>query len=1012
MTTPPHEHEPPDLRPGAPNLPGAPGARYWRSLEELAGSEEFLQYLRREFPEQAVQWRDPSSRRRFFRLMGASMALAGVSGCAIRTPEQIVPYVKAPEEIVPGKPLDFATALPFDGYGIGVIVESQMGRPVKVEGNPDHPASLGGTDALAQAAILTLYDPDRSQLVTHNGRASTWNDFLTMFIGEVARLRAKKGAGLRILTRTITSPTLADQFEQLLRDLPEARWHQYDPVGSDAARLGAQLAFGAHVATHHHIDRADVILSLDADFLAWGPGRLRDARQFALRREPGRPLNRLYVVEPTPTITGSMADHRLPVPTRDVAAIAWAVAHTLGVEGLPAPSGNAVQKHAAWIDAVARDLEAHKGRSLVLAGQGQPAAIHALAHAMNLALKNEAVTVSYTEPVEARPVDQLKSLRELVRDIDAAKVETLLILGGNPAYDAPADLGFAERLEPGKSKVRLRIHLGQYEDETAALCNWHIPEAHPLESWGDVRACDGSVSIIQPLIAPLHGGRSAQELLAALMGQPTRSPLEILRDFWKTQKLPGEFEAAWRTALHKGVIDGTALKPKTVRLQPLADTVAQLTAVEDQAPSNLEIVFRPDPTTWDGQFANNGWLQELPKPITKLVWDNAAMINPALADRLNLSDGDLVTLRLNDRQIEAAIWRTPGQAEESVTLHLGYGRTRAGRIGNGAGFNAYALRTTRAFWSGAGLQITKTGRGYPLASTQHHFSMENRNLVREATYEHYRAEPDFAQKLDEHVKADLTLLPAYPYEGYAWGMAINLNTCIGCGACVVACQAENNIPIVGKDQVLRGRQMHWIRIDRYFEGDDPAQPTSLRHQPVPCMHCENAPCELVCPVGATLHDAEGLNVMVYNRCVGTRYCSNNCPYKVRRFNFYHYNGTRLNSDLSTQSLDLLHNPEVTVRYRGVMEKCSYCIQRITRGRIAAEQEDRRIRDGEVETACQAACPTRAIVFGDINDPNSRVAQAKAEPRNYALLAELNTRPRTTYLAKLTNPNPEIKGGAD
>ncbi len=949
---------------------------------------------------EAWGWVDPVGRREFFKVMGTSLALAGLSACTQRPVEKIVPYVRQPEEIVPGNPLFFATAISLGGVATGVLVESHMGRPTKVEGNPQHPASLGATDAFAQASVLTLYDPDRAQTVSREGQISTWNAFLAAVGTALDAQRGSQGAGLRVLTETVTSPTLAAQLRMLLAAFPAAKWHQYEPAGRDNIQAGALLAFGEYVDTRYRFDKAEVILALDADFLLYAPGSVRYAREFAAKRRADAArtqMNRLYVVESTPTITGAIADHRVPLRPRELESFAWAAAQGLGVEVEPGAEAALHHVPASWISALLRDLQRHRGSSIVLAGDQQPPIVHALAHAMNYALDNAGATVVYTDPIEANPVDQTESLRELVRDMAAGRVEMLVIIGGNPVFTAPADLNFAEHL----SKVWSRIHLSLYEDETAALCHWHIPETHDLEAWSDARAYDGTVSIIQPLIAPLYDGKSAHELLAALTGEPNRTSYEIVRGYWKNQKPSEDFEHFWERVLHDGLIAETGSTPKRVSLK--MELKAQRALNPEPPPSaapGLEIIFRPDPTIWDGRFANNGWLQELPKPLTKLTWDNAALISPATAERLGLTNEDLVELRYRGRAVRAPIWIMPGHADDCVTAHLGYGRTRAGRVGTGAGFNAYAIRTSEAPWSDAGLEIRKIGARYSLARTEHHHSMEGRNLVRVGTIAQFRDDPDFVHRKAREPSLLPSLYPGHTYDGYAWGMAIDLSACIGCNACVIACQAENNIPVVGKTEVARGREMHWLRIDRYYTGsmDNP----QTYHQPVLCMHCENAPCEVVCPVGATTHSDEGLNEMVYNRCVGTRYCSNNCPYKVRRFNFLQY------ADYDTPSLKLGRNPNVTVRSRGVMEKCTYCVQRINAARIKAEEENRQIRDGEVVTACQGACPTAAIVFGDINDPNSRVAKRKAEALNYGLLTELNTRPRTTYLARLRNPNPEIE----
>ncbi len=759
-----------------------------------------------------------------------------------------------------------------------------------------------------------------------------------------------------------------------------------------------------------------MILALDADFMFLGPGALRYARDFSDKRRVASPksgMNRLYVVESTPSISGSMADHRLALAPRGVEAFARAVAKALGVANA-GDSAGADSIDARWVNAVVRDLQSQRGRGIVLAGDHQPPAVHALAHAMNQRLGNGGTTVIYTEPAEAQPPGQSQSLRELAGDMEADAVQVLIILGGNPVYTAPADLKFASLLP----RANFTVHLSPYENETSALCHWHVPETHYLESWSDVRAFDGTASIIQPLIAPLYGGRTAHELVSVLVGQPGRASYDIVRGYWQRQRRGGDFERFWRTALHDGVVPDSAAPVKQVSLKQSAaapdagaKSSTRASAGETTA-GTLEILFRPDPSILDGRFANNGWLQELPKPLTKITWDNVVLVSPTTAQRLGLdrrtgSTGgehgtiyaDMVDLEYNGRRVRGAAWILPGQADECVTVHLGYGRTRAGRVGNELGFDANAIRTSEALWHASGATLRKLGEQYPIACTQFHHLMEGRNLIRAGTLDAYRSNPQFVGS-EEKKEHEGSLYPGFNYQGYAWGMAIDLNSCIGCNACVVACVAENNGPVVGKKEVLRGREMHWIRVDGYYKG--PLDNPEMYHQPVPCMQCENAPCEVVCPVHATTHSEEGLNDMTYNRCVGTRYCSNNCPYKVRRFNFFQY------QDLATPSLKLMRNPDVTVRSLGVMEKCTYCVQRINHAKIEAEKADRPVRDGEIVTACQQACPTQAIVFGDVNDPNSRVAQLKGGNLNYGLLTELNTRPRTTYLAKLKNPSPELK----
>ncbi|HET8627324.1 MAG TPA: TAT-variant-translocated molybdopterin oxidoreductase [Thermomicrobiales bacterium] len=979
----------------------------WRSLDELADTPEFRAFLHREFPRGASELLDGLSRRQFLRLMGASLALAGLTACASQPHDKIVPYVNQPAQVTPGKPLFFATATPFGGYGTGVLAESHLGRPTKLEGNPDHPASLGATDAITQATLLDLYDPDRSQTVLRDGRISSWDVFLGALQPVLAKFRANGGAGLYVLTETVTSPTLADQLAALRRAYPAARWHQYEPAGRDNARLGARLAFGTDVNPVYRFADADVIVALDADFLMHWPGSVRYEREFIDGRRvraDRQTMNRLYAVETAPTLVGALADHRQALRPSEVAAFAAGLARALGVD---AGAGPAAAPAVPWLAAAVRDLQQHRGRGLVLAGEAQPPLVHALAHAINDALGNAGHTVVYTEPVEAAPADQLAALRALVGDLVAGKVDTLAILGGNPVYDAPADLAFGARL----TSAPLRIHLGPFADETAALCQWHIPQAHYLETWSDIRAFDGTATIMQPTIEPLYGGKSAHEVLAALVDGVDRTGHDIVRAYWQGRHAGGDFETFWQTTLHDGVVRDTAAAPRAVAIQPGFAGRAAPAAPADQG---LELAFRPDPTIWDGRYADNGWLQELPKPLTKLTWDNAALVSPATARRLGLvtdntdpeskSAGDavgvpLVELRYRGGVVEAPLWVMPGHADDCATIHLGYGRTRTGKVGTGLGFNAYLLRTSDAPWGGPGLEVRPPGKRYTLATTQNHGTMEGRDILRSGTLADYRRDPRF-DHADERVPArGPSLYPDYQYPDYAWAMSIDLNACVGCGACVLACQAENNIPVVGKLQVSEGREMHWIRVDRYYTG--PAEAPETAFQPVPCMQCENAPCELVCPVGATVHDSEGLNDMVYQRCIGTRYCSNNCPYKVRRFNFFQY------TDQREPTLMLMRNPEVTVRERGVMEKCTYCVQRIVQTRIAAQNEGRMIRDGEVQTACQQVCPTRAIVFGNINDRGSAVAKLKAEPADYSLLGELNTRPRTTYLPRLRNPNPDV-----
>jgi molybdopterin-containing oxidoreductase family iron-sulfur binding subunit len=1025
-------------------LAGSDGRLYWRSLGELADTSEFREYLHREFPEQASEWNDPKGRREFLKLMSASLALAGVGACTKQPPEDIVPYVRQPEDIVPGRPLFFASAIPMSGVAQPVLVESHMGRPTKIEGNPDHPASLGATDAITQGAVLDLYDPDRAQTLTYRGEVRPWGAFLTAVQNGLNAQRARQGAGLRFLTPPITSPSLAEIMANILRDFPQARWHQYDAV----SRPGAAPLSG--VQSIYHFDRADVIVALDADFLGCGPGTVRYVRDFADRRRITHDrleMNRLYAVESTPTLTGAKADHRLPLAASDIEGFARQLAGAVGAAGgSPSASSAALPPDAArWISVVAKELQAHRGRSVVVAGDYQSPAVHAAARAINQALGNAGTTVTYATGLEAT-APAGGTIADLVQAMDASQVEMLVILGGNPVFTAPADLRFAERL----AKVGMAIYHGLHVDETAFLCHWNVPEAHPLETWGDARAYDGTVTITQPLIAPLYEGRSAHEVLATFTAQSDRRTLDIVKDYWSRahgggvggwtlRRADGEpfpnTDAFWRQAVHDGFIAGTALTQSGLgagasgagggpaaappaqqdppRATPSPEPRApnpepRVPSPEPRAPSPdsaLEIIFRPDPTVWDGRFANNGWLQELPKPLTKVTWDTTAWIAPRLAEERDLRNGDVITLQYRGASARMPVFVVPGHPAQSITVFFGYGRRNAGRVGNAVGeaqhFNAFLLRTSDAPWFGRGVELAKAGSNYPIASTQEHHAMEDRAPARVAALEAYKAKPSIVHDMGHTPPRSLTLYPEHEYNGYKWGMTIDLSACTGCGACTIACVAENNIPVVGKEQVARGREMHWIRVDHYFTGNDLENPQSV-HQPVPCMQCEQAPCEVVCPVAATAHSAEGLNDMVYNRCVGTRYCSNNCPYKVRRFNFLLY------SDWDTQSYHALRNPDVTVRSRGVMEKCTYCVQRINHARVDSKREERKIRDGEIVTACQGACPANAIVFGDMNDAQSEVSRLKAQERNYGVLEELNTRPRTTYLAAIRNPNPELE----
>ncbi|MBN9122075.1 MAG: TAT-variant-translocated molybdopterin oxidoreductase [Planctomycetes bacterium] len=1148
----------PDITDSAANEPAAPPDKLWRGLDEFQGAPGYAEAALNEFPEGATELDEPS-RRRFLTYMGASLALAGAAGCNLRPASQrkIIPYTTQPDELTPGVPLFFASAAPFAGYGRGVLVRSNEGRPTKIEGNPDHPSSLGGTDIHAQASVLDLYDPDRSRGVTQRGTPTSYEQAVAALRGKLftGNNNANTALRVRVLTETVTSPTFAWQIGQFLNTFPNARWVQFDAVSTENARSGVKKAFGKSLNVTYDFLKADVVLSLDSDFLCSGPGAVRYSRDFADRRkiraegkdraelEAGRQagrsfkegvkvdpkadpkdslINRLYAVECMPTNTGAVADHRIALTTGQIGAFVRSLAAELKVPGVTG-AGSWADAQVKWLQELAKDLLAKKGKSVVVAGDHLPAWVHTLVAAINSTLGNVGQTVKLTAPVEASVEGKMSDLRTLVNELNAKTVDVLLVLGdANPAYSAPADIDFAGAMrEYHKDATKFSLHLGSHQDETAVLCDWHVNEAHYLETWGDIRGHDGTVAIQQPLIAPLHGGKSAIELFTTIMRSPEasvpgapRDPFDIVKSTWQKADevkktfpnfpaLPkaAAFEVFWQEAVRSGVVAGTAaVEEKAPALA--ANWSSDLAAGTGPAVAagELELNFRPDPTLYDGRFANNGWLQELPKPLTKISWDNAAFVSPKTAEKLGVkaearwTGGEHGRMEVNvieltvkvkladgkeeDRKVRAPAWILPGHADDAVTVHLGYGRTRAGDYVANApgeknaagqdgvrGFNVYPLRTgstwavgAKAARVGAGAK-SGSGAKYFLACTQGHWAMAekdpisgkmlDRKPVRRGSLADYAKNPRFAkippmaagetELINENVplpkkhekksdhdhdhshgagehEHDGRLIPLNMYkpaEGLVpdlrdaqrrrWALAIDLSACTGCSACVVACQSENNTPVVGKDQVTKGREMYWINIDRYYEGLEGNDPNAVKayFQPRMCVQCENAPCEIVCPVGATVHSADGLNDMTYNRCVGTRYCSNNCPYKVRRFNFLTL------QDWETDTIKLGRNPEVSVRSRGVMEKCTFCVQRIRGAEIVAEREGRPIRDGEILTACQSACPSGAIVFGDINDADAAVSKWKNEPSNYGLLAELNTRPRLTYTAVVRNPNPAM-----
>ena len=975
---------------------------YWRSLAQIEDRPEYRAALEREFPEGASELPEGITRRDMMMLVGASLSLAGLTACR-RPVEEIVPYVAPPEEVIPGVPRYYATTFPFRRSAYGLIVESHEGRPTKIEGNPAHPSTLGGSSVRVQASVLGLYDPDRSQSITLKRARKSWNDFV-MAWGELAKAHtADGGARLAVLSESFSSPTLARLAAELRTRFPRLQWATYDAVGDENRLAGLRQAAGRDVDLMLRLDKAAVILCLDADPLLTDPEAIRHARAFTDGRRAGTSggaMNRLYSVEGVYSLTGAMADHRLRLESRQIAAFVTALAARLGAPGASGQAGAAVPGvDARWLDAVAKDLLANRGTGLIVAGERQPPSVHAAACALNAHLGNAGKAVSYYETKDAA-LPSASSLTTLVSAMNGGAVDTLVILGGNPVFDAPADLDFAAAM----AKVPHTIALGDTVDETSYGAEWHIPRAHYLESWGDARAVGGTLSVVQPLILPLFGARTPIEVLGVMVGDKDRPGHDIVQDTWKTTLGAADFDKKWNRVLHDGLLAGSELPEVTAGVQ--ASAFAELARATGSA-SGLEVVFVPSAALYDGRFANDGWLQELPDPMTKLTWDNPALVSPKTAEMAGLANQQLVRLDYAGRSLELPIWIVPGMADGVVSLTLGYGRQRAGRIGSGVGFDTFKVRASKAPGFDSGVTLSKVAGSYALSATQDHGSMEGRPLVRESTVAELRSPKKeegrpTALGVFEEKPEHFSLWTEHTYDkGHQWGMTIDLNTCIGCNACVVACQSENNVPVVGKVQVGNQREMHWLRVDRYFSGEPTGNPEVV-FQPIPCMQCEDAPCEQVCPVAATVHDAEGLNVMVYNRCIGTRYCSNNCPYKVRHFNFFNFTKDTPNV------LKLAMNPDVTVRARGVMEKCSYCVQRINKGKIDAKVAGRELRDGDIRTACQQACPASAIEFGDIRDASSRVAKAKADPRNYALLEELNTKPRTTYLAKVRNPNPDLE----
>ncbi len=964
------------------------GPKFWRTLDEAAETEELREYMEEEFPGLSGQIPQGVDRRSLLKAMAASIAMAGAAACTKQPKELIVPYVRQPENVIPGLPLFYATAMTIGGYGRGLLVESHLNRPTKVEGNPDHPASLGSTTIFEQASVLNLYDPDRSETVLHEGRLSTWGEFTGAFSSEQQNLAIRKGEGLAVLTGATTSPTLISQMTAILEQWPAAKWYVHEPSANPAVRSAARKIAGANAFVSYDLSQADVIVSLESDFLNEGPAAMVYARQFAAKRalDSGQIPVRLYAVEWAPTVSGSLADHNFPIASSAIPAVSYQLAKACGV-ATPDVPGEAP----AWVATVAQDLKGSPGRCVVIPGEYQPESVHLAAYAINSALGNVGKTVRLLQGVEP---DNTHSIEELASDLNSGHVEVLVILGSNPVYTAPASLNFVSAIR----KARQVVRLGQFFDETSKWSRWHVPEAHYLETWSDCRAFDGTTTIQQPLVEPLYSGKSAHELVSILQGKPDQSSHEIVKAHWISQT-KSDFDPFWKTSLHDGFVPGTQVGNVNGAGSP---TLPALEIQPISGGSEFEVVLRPDSTIGDGTYSNNGWLQELPKPQTKMTWENSVTVSPSTAADMKINTGDYLRVTVGGKSIEGPAWILPGQAKNSIGVTFGYGREGSGRVGNGIGYNAYQLQDAGMRFVAKG-SLAKTGRHEDVADVQETQSMAGRAPVRSATLAEFRKEPNFPTAEEPPTRTNDTLYPMdeYQYKGYKWGMAIDLNICTGCSACIIACQAENNIAVVGKQQVAQGRHMHWIRVDRYYSGNLDAP--EIYNQPVPCMHCENAPCEVVCPVAATVHSNEGINEMVYNRCVGTRYCSNNCPYKVRRFNFFLY------SDWDTESLYGVRNPDVTVRSRGVMEKCSYCIQRIQETKIKTEKEGRLVRDGEILTACQQVCPTQAITFGNLNDTNSKVTRLRSLQRNYGLLDDLNTRPRTTYLGYVRNTNEALGG---
>ena len=1043
--------------------------QYWRSLSELAESEEFQKYLDKEFIDVQVGQEGSVSRRRFMQLMGASFTLAGTTGCwwegnGFWKEEKILPHARRPQGWAPGTTREFSTSFPLNGIAQGLRVTSADGRPVKIEGNPEDSATRGNTTSYAQASVLGLYDPDRSKTPAKAAAGGMQSISLADVEKALAASTADLagGLGLAILTENDSSPSVARLKQSLMAKYPQARWVSYSPLHRDNEVKGSVGAFGQAARAHYDLTKADVLVTLDSDLLTKHPNSLQYAADWASNRNPDSgKMSRTYAVESRFTATGSTADHRYAVRPSQVKAylvkLEDEVRRELNETRLSGEfTSGAIIDDANWVSVIAKDLAANRGKSLVVAGREQSSDVHALVHRLNALLGNVGKTVSYTQEPETG--DSAAALKALTADMAKGSIATLIMLGGNPVYDSPADVDFKGAL----AKVGFSLHLSAYRDETSRASSWHVPASHYLETWGDARRWDGTITIVQPLIKPLYASWTKSELLSVLVNGKTgddrlrvaetitlasapapapvaeestedaavvaeATPVEDTRDpELKALKLMNSDDRRWRKVIHRGFIEGSAY--------PLVDTEIQAFAVTNWPKDTMkasdtlqngefEVAFFEDGKVHDGRYANNGWLQETPDTLSKLTWDNAALVSPKTAKKLGLVEEDVISIKVGSETIEAAVSVLPGQPTGTVALAFGYGRSEAGVVGgslsqgiDSPGVSAYGLRTSDEQWHRTGATIAKTGKTYTLASTQEHHAIDKTGMeererravtfVREMDLETYQKNGSTAnQKYDTFPKEKLlSLFDQHKYEGHKWGMTIDLSTCTGCNTCVVACTAENNVPVVGKEQVKKGREMHWLRLDRYFAGDEEAPEMLL--QPLGCVQCQNAPCEQVCPVAATVHSEEGLNDMVYNRCIGTRYCANNCPFKVRRFNYHNYHEDL--KDPKNKVKTMVFNPEVSVRVRGVMEKCTYCVQRIKEAKLVASNEKRTLRDGDITPACAQACPTDAIVFGDLNDKQSRVAKLQTLARSYQMLFELNIRPRTQYLAKIRNPNSELK----